>query len=949
MTKAVLLPLGILFLLAAPLPAQNKSAGDMAVNRAIMDQANTIVLRQKLQDAKAAAGRGDLHGAAKLYEDAKVLVDQIGSGIDVEAALTISGLSATWLEIARQDQRAGDLRLADTDVARVLKVDPHNAAAIAFKKANDATIAALKGRMPDQATQEQYPLVVADNTAAATLVQDGKMLYEMGKFEEAEVKLKQALEKNPDDQGAFYYLNLVEQAYYDREEHNRTSEQQKKMVDVQKQWVPPIGIGIPWSNPTGDELPSPNPYARTNFVHTSPGREEIYNKLDHLRIDDLPTTMAEGLPLSEVLRWLAEQSKARDPEKHGINFLFNPNVESGSDASGGGGAGAAARVDPTTGLLAAAPAAGGGAGEAVDPASITVKLSLSSVSFQNMLDAVVLVADHPIKYSVEDYGVVFSAKPTSGAEPPLLETRVFRVDPNTFYEGLMNVSTMSFGSVNNNQSGGGGGFGGGGGSYGGGGGGGGGGTTVPVVNIVGGSSGGGGGGGGRGGGGGGNNSNGGGGRGGGGGGAATAAGVGPLNYLNAAPGDKSSINTTVQTFFNAIGVNLTAAGRSVAFNDKLGLLFVKATPGELDTIERTIQVLNQLAAQVHIKARFIEVEQDDNTALGFDWYLGNFINGNVVANGGSSPSLTVPVSAANPLGAFPGNTASSIVPASANDQLLTSGLRDTAPTLATVTGIMTDPNFRVVLHALEQRSGVEQLGEPEVVTTSGRQTQMRATKVETIVTDYSYGSATGLTPTPATSATVVNTAAATTVVQPVTTPMEIGPTLDVVPYVLSDDYTINMTIIPELLEFNGYDTPTLPPITGIANVQIIPPVLPDFTVRSVVTTVNVWDNQTVVLGGLISSSIQTTKDKVPFLGDLPLVGRLFQSQSKSTTKQNLMIFVTATIVDPAGNRMHSDDELPFNPAMIPAQPAVSASGIGQTTIQQPPNSSFGAVVVTPVK
>ena len=127
----------------------------------------------------------------------------------------------------------------------------------------------------------------------------------------------------------------------------------------------------------------------------------------------------------------------------------------------------------------------------------------------------------------------------------------------------------------------------------------------------------------------------------------------------------------MQTFFSAIGVNLTAAGRSVAFNDKLGLLFVKATPGELDTIERTIQVLNQLAAQVHIKARFIEVEQDDNTALGFDWYMGNVNMGNVVGSGGSSPSLTVPVSANNPLGAFPGNTASSVVPASASDQSLT--------------------------------------------------------------------------------------------------------------------------------------------------------------------------------------------------------------------------------------------------------------------------------------
>ena len=99
-----------------------------------------------------------------------------------------------------------------------------------------------------------------------------------------------------------------------------------------------------------------------------------------------------------------------------------------------------------------------------------------------------------------------------------------------------------------------------------------------------------------------------------------------------------------------------------------------------------------------------------------------------------------------------------------------------------------------------------------------------------------------------------------------------------------------------------------------------------FTIRQVVTTVNIWDNQTVVIGGLISSETSSTKDKVPVLGDLPGVGVLFQSSSKTVTKKNLMIFVTATIVDPAGNRVHSDDELPFAQAAIPEQPEVK----GQT-------------------
>ncbi|MDE3066796.1 MAG: hypothetical protein KGJ60_04505 [Verrucomicrobiota bacterium] len=169
--------------------------------------------------------------------------------------------------------------------------------------------------------------------------------------------------------------------------------------------------------------------------------------------------------------------------------------------------------------------------------------------------------------------------------------------------------------------------------------------------------------------------------------------------------------------------------------------------------------------------------------------------------------------------------------------------------------------------------------------------------------------------------------------------IETGPVLDVVPYVLSDGYTINLTLIPSLTEFSGYAAP--PPVsnvTGGLNVVQLPTILPTFTVRQVVTTVNVWDGQTVMLGGLISSQDTDEKDKVPVLGDLPLLGKLFQSQSKVSKKMNLMIFVTATIVDPAGNRVHSDDELPFAQSSIPPQPP--GAGQGTVTTQTVPFSNL---------
>jgi len=182
----------------------------------------------------------------------------------------------------------------------------------------------------------------------------------------------------------------------------------------------------------------------------------------------------------------------------------------------------------------------------------------------------------------------------------------------------------------------------------------------------------------------------------------------------------------------------------------------------------------------------------------------------------------------------------------------------------------------------------------------------------------------------------VNNQAGTSAITFTTQPVEVGPILDVVPYVLSDGYTINMALIPSVTLFDGYQTPPpIPSVTGNLNVVQLPVVLPYFTVRQVVTSVNVWDNQTVVIGGLISSEVQSTKQQVPVIGDLPMVGKLFQSQSKTTAKKNLMIFVTATIVDPAGNRVHSDDDLPFAQTAVPAQPP-GAGKVTETTQKIPP-------------
>jgi general secretion pathway protein D len=402
--------------------------------------------------------------------------------------------------------------------------------------------------------------------------------------------------------------------------------------------------------------------------------------------------------------------------------------------------------------------------------------------------------------------------------------------------------------------------------------------------------------------------------------------------------DMTFVQTEVRTFFTTMGVDLTVPGKSVFFNDREGSLIVRATLQDLDTIEAAVQVLNIAPPQVNIKAKFVEITQTDARALGFDWYLGNVLmnNGAMGFQAGTAPSFAGAPSAANPGGSFPGSIANGTsIPASATDGLLTSGLRNqigtqnpvNTPTLATLTGILTDPQFRVVLHALDQRQGVDLLNESSVTTLSGRQTQIQVVDLQTIVT----GTSLNQTATGGTAGTLTGATGGGAVASSVNYPTSIlpfGPTLDVVPYVSADGYTIQMTIIPTVTEFIGYDPPgqfipQAQSVSGGANGIGVPLTaqlpLPHFRLRQVTTSAIVWDGQTVVLGGLITEDVTKIKDKIPVLGDLPLVGVLFRSESSLTAKKNLMIFVTPTIIDPAGNRFHSDEDMPFAQSLVPPQ------------------------------
>ncbi|MEW6157817.1 MAG: SLBB domain-containing protein, partial [Verrucomicrobiota bacterium] len=150
---------------------------------------------------------------------------------------------------------------------------------------------------------------------------------------------------------------------------------------------------------------------------------KVQSKLESIVLEEMPI---EGLPLQEVLKVLARESRSRDPEKHGINYLIS-NVS---------------EIDPAvTGLSGPNPAA---AGASLNDLTIHFNLPLRNVRLKDVLDAIVRVAERPIKYSVHDFGVLFSPGPFYSAagvgDPalgaPMLQVRTFRVDPGTFVASL---------------------------------------------------------------------------------------------------------------------------------------------------------------------------------------------------------------------------------------------------------------------------------------------------------------------------------------------------------------------------------------------------------------------------------------------------------------------------------------------------------------------------------
>lgn len=384
---------------------------------------------------------------------------------------------------------------------------------------------------------------------------------------------------------------------------------------------------------------------------------------------------------------------------------------------------------------------------------------------------------------------------------------------------------------------------------------------------------------------------------------------------------RDALQRNLRDFFTANGLDFSpATGKSVFYNERQGILMVRATLADLDKIESTMETLHTPPPQVNIQAKFVEVSASDDRALNFDWFLGNSLmggrqtgvpGGTTGTNGTgtlfTAPApISIPVTNASGVGTITGIrtdaqfsyvvSALQSVPGGTwqelrGDQFDWPGraatnarnIRVTAGLVPDLPRIFTAPQYRAAIHILEQRAGTEILTLPQVTTLSGREAQVRATDLRTVLT--------GINPE---AIVRPGTKAKDAPKSPTffSASIACGPVLDVAPSVLPDGQTVNLALTASVTEFLGYDPPKRGDQVRVwqdGRRKLVARPTPRVRFRRMQGQARVFDGQTLVLLG-------------------PVV-----------ENRRLLVFVTPTIVDPAGKRVHSDDQLPSQGNAVPPQ------------------------------
>lgn len=281
-----------------------------------------------------------------------------------------------------------------------------------------------------------------------------------------------------------------------------------------------------------------------------------------------------------------------------------------------------------------------------------------------------------------------------------------------------------------------------------------------------------------------------------------------------------------------------------------------------DTMESLLGVIDSLdirRAQVLVEAIIVEVEDSDGRELGVQWMYRDDEVGFGSSTNGSGQLGTIGGAA---LAAGSDDTDE------ADEGLtnLAAGLASTPGQLFGIGRLGERTDFLGILNMLQEQSSTNILSTPNLLTTDNHTASISVGQNVPFATG-SYSSTGGGNSNPGNPFRTIER-------------RDVGILLEVTPHVNAGDSVV-LDISQEVSSLSALNSQD-GPITNQ---------------RKLETQVLAANGETVVLGGLIEEEIQTTTQKVPFLGDIPLMGRLFRNQSDEVSKTNLLVFIRATVIE----------------------------------------------------
>jgi MSHA type pilus biogenesis protein MshL len=326
------------------------------------------------------------------------------------------------------------------------------------------------------------------------------------------------------------------------------------------------------------------------------------------------------------------------------------------------------------------------------------------------------------------------------------------------------------------------------------------------------------------------------------------------NAPNALQNDQTNLSIQQQnqsTFWTDVQSELSAMvqpGEAVSVNRLAGLAMVTAPPSRQEAFRSFIEILNRrISRQVRIAARVLEVSLDSQHQLGVDWSLA----------GAKAGGLTL------------GGLASSTGFTSIQGQTLVPG---------TVSGTVSLGKVSAVISALHEQGEVRAVSNPSVVSLSN---QTAFVKVGTEQTFFSLANATTINALNATQGSAPYAASQNNYIQNAIT---IGTVLYVTPEV-NGDGTVTVDVLPAITQLTGVDTSPDGQQTA-----------PRMDIKALSTIARLHPGESVMIGGLIQDESTSQARKVPGLGEVPLIGRLFGTQAATSVHNELVIFLSAEVV-----------------------------------------------------